>query len=129
MKIIYTAIQLTDSRKDILDFAKLTFGELYNKVYCDHITLNFYNKTNLYKDGEFNIGEVVKFNIIGFVLDDNAQVFVCETNQKCMNKFPHITISTKENIEPKYSNFLLDGKEYTKIKPIESNGIIRNKIY
>ena len=105
------------------------FGEFYEKIYCDHITLKLYNKDIIYQDGEFSIGEIIKFRILGYCMDENAQVFICGIDQKSTSKIPYLTISTKQKIDPRYSNFLISGKMYTNLNPIEFSGIIRNKVY
>lgn len=124
MKIIYTSIEFD---KSILEFSKTIFTSFYSKVYCDHITLKFYNKNNSYIEREYNIDQPTTFDVIGYSFDDKCQALVCRVNEKCYNEVPHITIST-EQVSPKYSNELLK-TGFTKIDSVRFTGIIRNKIF
>ncbi len=125
MRIIYTSIEFLDT--SILDFSNSIFTKLHPKVYCDHITLKFYDKNLQYIDQEYNIENLTTFEVIGYASDDKCQVLVCNVKEKCYNLIPHITVATN-NIAPKYSNNLL-ANGFTNINPITFNGIIRNKIF
>jgi hypothetical protein len=96
--IEYTALFI-DNPEKLLQM----FPAKHSKVFAHHST-NWYKPTSI--DG-LETGKKGLLKIIGQTHDDKAFALLVE-NVKSKNKYPHITISCAENIEPVYSNELLD---------------------
>ena len=97
-EIEYTAL-FVDDQKRLLQL----FPAKHVKVFAHHST-NWHKPINV--DG-LEIGRQSKLKIIGQAYDQNSFALFVE-NAKSKNKYPHITISCAEHIQPVYSNELLE---------------------
>lgn len=96
--IWYTALYVIDPQKLIKEFKPI-----HSKVFAHHSTIAFKPET---LDG-IELGKTQKLKIIGRAFDDKGDALLVE-NLKSKNKFPHITLSCAEGIDPVYSNELLE---------------------
>ncbi len=108
--LLYTALFVLD-----VDFLIKTFRPIHSIVYGHHSTISF-------KPDELNDiepGKKYKIKILGRVYDEKGDVLLVE-NKRSKNKFPHITLSCAEGVDPFYSNELLE-KSFTanKIKLLD----------
>lgn len=100
---MYTALFVKD-KEDLLK----RFPPKHEKVFGDHSTIEF-NPNNL--DG-IEIGKESKIKIIGRAHDEYGDDLLVE-NPKSKNKYPHITISRRDDAPRLYSQILFsrDAKE------------------
>jgi len=97
------------------------FGLLHEKVSNDHVTISFKSFPEL----KNIIGKQVKIKVIGYAEDKFCQTIVVDIPEelKIDKKNYHITISHSKNIDPKYSNELLENG-FQKINGLELTGIV-----
>lgn len=95
--IIYTALFVDDTA----ELFRL-FPPVHKNKYGHHMTIAFRPKDL----GDVVVGRQSELKIIGRVVDGGADALLVETNLS-NNQFPHITLSTAENVKPQYSNDML----------------------
>jgi len=98
MDILYTAIFLTNPNKLLAQFSPK-----HEKVFAHHSTIAFEPKS---LDG-IEVGKYWNIKILGRASDEKGDALLVE-NLKSKNKYPHITLSCKESVDPFYSNELLE---------------------
>ncbi|MCX6754888.1 MAG: hypothetical protein NTU81_03625 [Candidatus Nomurabacteria bacterium] len=96
-EILCTALFVIDINR-ILEI----FSPKHEAVFGDHSTIEF--KPNNLND--INVGEIYDIKILGRATDEKGDALLVE-NIKSKNKFPHITLSCIKNLDPLYSNELL----------------------
>ncbi len=116
---IYSGVFLTDeSRKKILQ----AFVPKFENVYADHLTIHF--KPTINQIESLVLGKTVDLLITGIAEDDKAQALVVQTDLS-ENAHPHITLSTRPDTKPVYSNELIEKSGFKKLpEPINIQGII-----
>jgi hypothetical protein len=97
-KIYYTALFVIDSKKLVEDFPPK-----HARVFAHHSTIAFEPES---VEG-IEVGKQHKIKVIGRAYDEKGDVLLVE-NPKSKNKFPHITLSCREGVDPVYSNELLE---------------------
>ena len=100
--LLYTALFVLD-----IDFLIKTFRPKHNIVYGHHSTISF-KPEGL---SGIELGKKQKIKILGRTYDEKGDVLLVE-NKRSKNKFPHITLSCAEGVDPFYSNELLE-KSFT----------------
>lgn len=114
MKVIYLGLFISDVCKPILlDYwDEITNSQLLENIKASHITLKYKpSKKDLqsYLDNNgVNYNELVPITITGYAQNEFAQAFKVNLPIQCDNINPHITISVADDIQPKYSNELLE---------------------
>lgn len=108
-KIIYSAIFVD---KDELIRKYEPYHE--NKYY-DHSTIEL----NPIDISDLPIGQKVDMKIIGRLTNDYVDVILVE-NKLSKNKYPHITLSTAQNIKPSQSNTEIE-KNIDRVVPLNDN--------
>ncbi len=87
----------------------------YEQVWADHITLVYRPTEEHFL--KFSIGKKVRILVVGVYEDVRCQaVSVRILGAKSYNRHPHITLSTKPNIPPNYSNDLLETTKRKRFK-------------
>lgn len=124
MTAVYTAVFLTEESQWKL---VSTFGPTHPKVWAHHITLCF--EPSVETIASSGIGKKVTVKVIGYATNEKAQAVVVNLPRgiTCQNRYPHITISTEENLSPKVSNIMLETQSFTNVhdpKSITLEGII-----
>jgi hypothetical protein len=116
-KLLYNAVILTDKSKNKL--RALFGGGRHDKWYGHHVTLQFKPE-----QAPVNEGEEVTIKITGYASNEKAEaVSVQMDNAESTNDIPHITLSTRPDVKPFYSNELLsDGR--IKLSGIKLKGIV-----
>jgi len=107
MNYYYVAVFLTIQTKRIITEL---FPPKYINKYIDHITLKY--KPTYEEVCGFKLGDIVNFVIVGFCSDDKCQTVVVrlmdhDDLNHIIEDLQHITISTKTNTSPAYSNELI----------------------
>lgn len=97
-QILYTAEFVVD-KEDLIK----KFPPKHKKIFAHHSTIAFKPKDL----DSINIGKKSKMKIIGRVFDDKGDALLVE-NPKSNNKYPHISLSCIEGVEPVYSNELIE---------------------
>ncbi len=98
IKVIYTA-EFVEDTEDLLN----KFPPKHKKVYGHHSTIAF-------RPNDLNgieIGNKSIMKVIGRVYDEKADAILVE-NPKSNKKYPHITISCAEGINPLYSDEMIE---------------------
>ena len=111
--VIYVGVFLSwKSRRKLLQ--QIPPG--HARVVAHHITLGFKPKPE--EIAVFPIGKKVRFEVLGFVADENAKAVVVRPKDTddwkvlySKNRIPHITLSLADGISPVYSNNLL-GRDF-----------------
>lgn len=96
--IYYSALYI-NSPEELLKL----FPPKHKNVYGHHSTIAFKPKSS---DG-LEVGRKVSIKILGRATDEKGDALLVE-NTKSTNKFPHITLSSAEEVPPEYSNVLLE---------------------
>ena len=114
--IVFTAIILDENSKKVL---LKEFPPQHKVVQDLHVTLGF--KTYNFPD---NLGESVTFQVYGYYNDEKIDgVSVKLNGVESKNEIPHITISTRQDTKPSYSNEIIQ-KGYEAVEPITLTGKI-----
>lgn len=105
--VIYTGAFLSEeARQKIL----AAFPPRFKNVFAHHHTITF--RPTAEELAQLSIGESFTLPIIGIAEDDKAQALVVESPFSS-HKYPHITLSTAEGVEPVYSNELIERNGFT----------------
>ncbi len=96
--ILYTALFVEDTESLIK-----MFPPKHTVIYAHHSTISFKPQT---LDG-IEVGRKTIIKILGRAFDEKGDALLVE-NKKSKNKFPHITLSCAEGVQPYYSNELLE---------------------
>jgi hypothetical protein len=88
-------------------------------VYCDHATIAFRPKPEVYAKYEGLVDRYLTLRTIGIAKDESGQAVALD-GLPSENDQPHITISCADGVKPKYSNELLRrAHEADEISPLE----------
>lgn len=106
--VIYVGVFLsTQEREKLLN----VIPARHNKMYADHITLIF--RPSPQELETYLLGTEVEFEVVGEAFDKKGQaVLVRGIGLDYDNDFPHITISTGDDVKPVYSNELFHNLSY-----------------
>ncbi|MSU55266.1 MAG: hypothetical protein EXS46_01870 [Candidatus Taylorbacteria bacterium] len=106
---IYSGVFLNEeSRNKILQ----TFIPKFENIYADHLTIHFKPSEEQIKT--LKLGDTVNLNVIGIAEDDRAQALIMQTDLSS-NANPHITLSTRNDTKPVYSNELIEKSGFRKL--------------
>ncbi len=115
-KIVFNSIVLTPESAAKL---KSLYPGKHNKYFGHHVTLN-------YGIDEFYplTGEKIVLTATGIVSDDRGEALLVETDQINFEsgRIPHITISTRDDTDPVYSNELAEQASPEAIKHFDLTG-------
>ena len=105
--IVYIALFL-----DLMDQRRLIkrFGQAYPEAHADHLTLWHFQDVRSLDLPSLPWGKKIPLKIIGYVMDDQAQVVIVQAPAKFHpvgGRTPHITISTAPGVNPVYANALI----------------------
>lgn len=96
---------------------------LHDLIHCHHVAISYAPSYEDVDRFEKIRNEPCVVRVIGFAVDDNAQAVLVETlPMKSSNKFPHVTVSCRNGIDPVYSNDLLS-RELRLIHGPELSGV------
>lgn len=124
----YLAVVLTpESKHTLLEWWESNIKtELLDRVIAHHVTL----KHNPAEDDikQYKIGQDVAVKVIGYLVDDLAQIVTVECPVKSLNAHPHITIAVRADIKPSISNKLLTSDKPTIVNGPMLNGVVEHVI-
>lgn len=132
--IKYICVKLEQQSSELLaNVVRAKFGNSYDKLYCDHLTLA-YGASQVADFDNSLFGSAIILNTEGIVYDMNCVAALVKTGDVedigCNNENPHITMATNKRTPPVYSNKLAamyrDGNETVGFIPFENT--IRGKI-
>jgi GNAT superfamily N-acetyltransferase/predicted kinase len=107
--IIYTAV-FFDTNEIVSKYP-----QVHPNLYSHHSTIQF-KPTDI---SNLPIGEEVNIKVIGRLTNDKVDALIV-SNPLSINNFPHITLSTAQDIKPFQSNVEIENNQ-DKIKPINDN--------
>jgi hypothetical protein len=114
-KLLYNAVVLDKKSKEKL---RRLFGGRHAKWYGSHSTLAFKPESE-----PVNIGQTIEVEVIGYSSDDKAEAVVVKMDAESTNNIPHITLTTRTDVKPFYSNQLLsDG--FIRLSGIKLSGVV-----
>lgn len=108
INVIYTAIFY--DKEDVLKI----FPPVHENIFSHHSTIQF-KPDNI---DDLEIGKTVRTKIIGRLTNEKVDCLLVD-NPYSKNKYPHITLSTAENIKPFQSNIELENNQ-SNIKYIDN---------
>jgi hypothetical protein len=116
---MFISAVLTPASQSLL---KRRVPPVHSNVYAHHATIAFKPEAALLDSYLARQGECIRIPVTGIAIDDKAQAVL--VGMESENDYPHITISTAEGVDPRYSNdlFTLTGLEHVSIFTLE--GII-----
>jgi hypothetical protein len=107
-----------ENPKHLTNWWLQNIGPLLDKSYAHHMTITF-KPEDVWS---FPLGSKVNLKVTGYAQDDKAQVVVV-SGFHSENEIPHITISTRKDITPVYSNSLLKQGYHTINGPVISGKV------
>ena len=109
--INYIMLRLNGKCKSkLIQITEKLFGDKYQNIYCDHITLA-YGPQEVSKFDLRLLDKKVEIDANTIRYDNNAAAIAIDRNDVLPyginNKYPHITLATSTNVRPVYSNTLM----------------------
>lgn len=109
--IEYIMLKLDGKSKSMLiRLTQQLFGNMFQKIYCDHITLA-YGQDQVSQFDQHLFDKKIKIDVNTIIYDRNAAAISIDRNDVLQygvnNKYPHITLATSSSTKPVYSNALM----------------------
>ena len=121
-KTIYWAVKLNDkSRVDLL----IGFPAIHSNVYAEHMTVLFGPSASEDEALMQVCGTKVKLEVVGYRADEKGQAVVVQSSiSRIDGGINHITISCANNVQPFYSNQLLQNTFISVPSTVILNGVV-----
>lgn len=81
---------------------------LHPNIYCHHVTLSFMPLGSDAQLWDVMVGRVYRGVVLNIVWDVKGQAAEVWSDIPSQNRFPHVTISCRQDVPPVYSNQLLE---------------------